>query len=268
MNMNFKRSRFQLYVEELLGCKNPEDWKKFQPNLKEYCFTDDQAQIAKPLLRADAVDLYFKALLSLCKGLNSIYRGYHSWPVVNLYYSCFYSMRSHLSALEIGIVRNKGIFYWTTNSPEHPSRVAKCKVSGDHQSVMKIFGNLVKDDVLSTNSVNGTNVYEWLMAQRNSVQYRSIDFSEPDPGIFHKSLFESNLFESQVSEYISDDIPVYCFDHDHCMLAAPIIRLLKTRSQLEVLETTILTPEKFRAIERLISEISTKSNSKLYQLLA
>ena len=265
--MSTRRSRFQLYLEELLGCENSNNWEQCQSKLLQYSFEEEDSRIARELLKEDAADFYYKALLSLCKALNSIYRGYHSWPVVNLYYSCFYSIKSHLSAMGIGLVRCKGNHYLETSAPNHPIHVQKVRASGDHKSAFSVFRKFVETDILEDNTVGGVRVHDWLSEQRNCVQYRNRDFSEPSPEFFHNNLFDTNAFEAQVSAYISDDIPIYCFDQDHCMLAAPIKRLLETRSLLIKLQVSGPVSEKLEPVSKLLSEVSSNSSSKLYQLL-
>ena len=265
--MSTNRFRFQLYIETLLGCSDLEKWGSYRQHLENFTFSKDQAAIAKEVLQEDAADLYYKAILSLCKGLNSLFRGYHSWPVVNLYYSNFYCMRSHLAAIGTGIAKNKGIYYWTAVSGAGPTKIDTKRVRGDHQSTLAAFRKVVKRDILETNTVDGTNVYNWLLDQRNSVQYRDRAFSEPDNDYFHSNIFDDEKFPNQVEQYIVDQIPVYCFDPDHCMLAAPIRRLLDTRAQLRNEGLPNPIENRLQPLTTLIREIDTNPQSPLNEIL-
>ena len=47
------------------------------------------------------------------------------------------------------------------------------RVSGDHKTTTVTFMSVFSDtDILLTNTVNGKNVYDWLMELRNQVNYR------------------------------------------------------------------------------------------------
>lgn len=265
--MNTKRLRFQLYIETTLGCYDIEDWGSYKAKLEGHVLSADQANTSMLCLRDDAADLYYKAILSLCKGLNSLFRGYHSWPVVNLYYSSFYSMRAHLAALGTGIVKNRGIYRWTATSGTSPEKVDVKGVRGDHQATLAAFRKVVRRDVLETNTVEGIGTYNWLMEQRNSVQYRDRVFSEPDPQYFHANIFDVAKFRTQVEQYILDRIPVYCFDPDHCMLAAPIRRLMDTRAQLKDQQLPNPVQNGLQPLARLIREIDADPKSPLNELL-
>ena len=268
MTMSTSRLRFQLYIEALLGCSDSEKWGSYRQQLEGYRFSKEQAATARECLRDDAADLYYKAILSLCKALNSLFRGYHSWPVVNLYYSNFYSMRSHLAALGTGIAKNKGIYYWNAVSGSGPVKIDTRGVRGDHQSTLAAFRRIVKRDILETNTVDDSNVYNWLMEQRNSVQYRDRAFSEPNHGYFHSNIFDTQTFEIQVEKYIFDQDSVYCFDPDHCMLAAPIRRLLDTRAQLRKERIPSPIQSRLEPLANLIGEINASPQSPLNDILA
>ena len=267
MTMSTNRLRFQLYIETLLGCSDPEKWGSYKKLLEGYVFSKKQAATAKECLREDAADLYYKAILSLCKGLNSLFRGYHSWSVVNLYYSNFYCMRAHLAAIGTGIAKNKGIYCWTAAPGVGPTKIDVKGVRGDHQATLAAFRKVVKRDILETNTVDGANVYNWLMEQRNSVQYRDRAFSEPDHEYFHSNIFDVRKFSNQVEQYIVDQIPVYCFDPDHCMLAAPIRRLLDTRAQLRDEGLPNPIESRLQPLTTLLHEIDASPQSSLIAIL-
>ena len=164
-------------------------------------------------------------------------------------------MRSHLAASGFGIVKNKGIYCWEAASGLGPIRIDGRGVRGDHQSTLAAFRRIVKRDVLDTNTVDGCNVYYWLMEQRNRVQYRDRAFSEPSHEYFHTNVFDKRTFQNQVKEYIIDKIPIYCFDTEHCMLAAPIRRLLDTRAQLQNAGLPNPIHDRFDPLLNLIEEI-------------
>ena len=130
-------------------------------------------------------------------------------------------MRAHLAAIGTGIAKNKGIYCWTAAPGVGPTKIDVRGVRGDHQATLAAFRKVVKRDILETNTVDGANVYNWLMEQRNSVQYRDRAFSEPDHEYFHSNIFDVRKFSNQVEQYIVDQIPVYCFDPDTLHAGGP-----------------------------------------------
>ena len=170
------RLRFQTYIEGRLGCADLQQWSSYKDQLEKYTFSHLEALEADTCLSEDAADIYYKACLSLCTALNSLYRGLESWPVVNLYYSSFYSMRAHLAVLKVGILRNRGILRWEVAEGTSPVRVSPKGQLSDHKAILRAFTTIVQDDVLQTNNIAEQSVYDWLFEQRNQIQYRDRTF--------------------------------------------------------------------------------------------
>ncbi len=267
---NTSRFRFQTYIESRLGCADLQQWGSFKDRLEKYTLSHLEAVEADACLSEDAADIYYKACLSLCTALNSLYRGLESWPVVNLYYSSFYSLRAHLAVLKVGIVRNRGIFRWEVAEGTSPVRVRSKGQLSDHKAILQAFTTIVQDDVdvLQSNQVAEQSVYDWLFEQRNQIQYRDRTFQEPEEsGYFHPSILSHTKFDSQVANYILDPVPVYCFDPDHLLLAAPIRRLLDLKRAF--LRAGLPNPllDREESVTRLIDEIAESPRSELYRLL-
>ena len=97
------------------------------------------------------------------------------------------------------------------------------RISGDHKTTIATFVDLIgENDLLQTNTINGENVYVWLMKLRDRVNYRERCFHEPSPKYFYRDAFGKDKLNNFVRIYMNDEAYVYCFDPDHACLAMPI----------------------------------------------
>lgn len=257
--MSFDRYRVQSAVELDIGCTDITKWKSYLDKFKAYELKESKKESLLEELKKDASDLYFKGVFSLADAINSLSHGRHSWAVIKVYYSVFFLLRCSLATKNIAFLKNKGIYTLKLETGERPCRRDTGihmgeRVSGDHKTTLVTFMSFYSGtDVLLSNSVNGTNVYEWLMELRNQVNYRERTFTEPENKYFFSSLFDSARIKDQVELYLNDDIPVYCFDEDHCALAAPLKLTSFVRSQLyDFIDFEPFSLEKKSEIEKLV----------------
>lgn len=130
------------------------------------------------------------------------------------------------------------------------------KVSGDHKTTIVTFISVFAEtDILLTNTVNEKNVYDWLMNLRNQVNYRERAFTEPNHKYFFSTLFDKRRINDQIATYLNDEISIYCFDEDHCALAAPLKLATIVRQQLfDFIDFEPIETGKKAEIEKLVSE--------------
>lgn len=259
--MSFDRYRVQSAVELDIGCTDITKWNSYLQKFKEYELTESKKESLLEELKKDASDLYFKGVFSLADAINSLSHGRHSWAVIKVYYSVFFLLRCSLATKNVAFLKNNGIYTLNLERGERPCRrdVGKHmgeKISGDHKTTLVTFISLFSGtDILLSNSINGKNIYEWLMELRNQVNYRERVFTEPDNKYFYCSLFDSARIKDQIELYLNDDIPVYCFDEDHCALAAPLKLASLVRRQLyDFIDFEPFSSEKKNEIEKLVSE--------------
>jgi len=259
--MSFDRYRVQSAVEIDIGCTDLAKWKSYLHKFKDYEVTDLRREKLLVELKKDASDLYFKAVLSLADVINSLVYGRHSWPVIKVYYAVFFLQRCSLATRNIAFLKNNGIYTLNLEKGEKPKRRDTGthmgeKVSGDHKTTIVTFMSVFSDtDILLTNTINGKNIYDWLMNLRNQVNYRERTFTEPNNKYFFSSLFDKTQLKKQVEIYLNDDTSVYCFDEDHCALAAPLKLITNVRQQLfDFIDFEPIEPRKKIEIEKLISE--------------
>lgn len=259
--MSFDRYRVQSAVELDIGCTDLAKWKSYLHVFKDYEVTESRQEQLLVELKKDASDLYFKAVFSLADVINGLLHGRHSWAVIKVYYSVFFLLRCSLATKNIAFLKNNGIYTLSLEKGEKPKRRDTGRhmgerVSGDHKTTIVTFMSVFSEtDILLTNTVNETNVYDWLMELRNQVNYRERAFTEPNNKYFFSTLFDKSRLKQQVETYLNDDTSVYCFDEDHCALAAPLKLITNVREQLfEFIDFEPIEPIKKSEIEKLISE--------------
>lgn len=271
--MNFERYRVQSAIEVDIGCTDLTKWKSYLQKFKDYEVTDSRCETLLIELKKDASDIYFKAIFSLVDAINSLFHGRHSWAVIKVYYSVFFLLRCSLATKNIAFLKNNGIYTLNLSKGEKPKRRDGGKykgerVSGDHKTTIVTFLSIFSDtDILLTNTINNKNVYEWLMALRNQVNYQERTFTEPNNKYFFSNLFEKSRLKEQVETYLNDEVYVYCFDEDHCTLAAPLKLATIVREQLfEFIDFEPMDSKKQSEIEELLIETKLTKSEKFRSL--
>lgn len=225
-----KRLQTQTYFEHKLGCYNPQNFKQFLDDLKNYEFDITTVDDISPLLKLDGTDLFYKGMISLLQGLMDIKNNCHAWATVKLYYSVFYFIRTSLALNGFVIVKNNG-FHCSPNLKK--SLFKKYNVRGDHKAAIKIYTEKLGDsDILLGNKIDNTDSYLWLMGRREEIQYRCNSFYEPDYWKYYSFLEEISYIEA-LKLFIEDDEYKYCFDEDFACIALPVKRFLLTLAEFK-----------------------------------
>ena len=272
--MNFNRHRVQQKVELELGCTDLAKWKSYKHLFEKFTVSQNRFDILSEELKKDALDIYFKGIFSLCDALHSISYGCHSWPVIKLYYSVFYFLRCFLASHNIAFLKNSGIYTLKIANGEIPIRrdLKKHKgerVSGDHKTTIFTYIDLIgEQDILQTNTINGLNVYEYLMEMRNHVTYRERSFKEPEFDHFFFEISNLKKLSYYILEYINDSSYAYCFDADHVCLSVPLKVAITTKDKLiKMIDTEWLSKDRCDVLRKLISNLSLKTERAFMQLI-
>lgn len=270
--MNFERFRVQSAIEREIGCTDLTKWNSYLEAFKEYKVVDSNRETLLSELRKDSADIYFKAILSLAEAINGLCEGRHSWSAIKLYYAVFFFLRCSLATDKYAFLKNKGIYTLKLVNNESPERRDQGKhqgerISGDHKTTIVTYINLFRDsDILQSNTVDGKNIYEWLMELRNQINYREREFTEPVNKYFFDSIFDKKKIKRQIETYLNDDY-VYCFDKDHCSLAAPLKLAQTVRGQLySFIEFEPISRDKQAEIEKLLKG-SQLNKSEIFKSL-
>jgi uncharacterized protein (UPF0332 family) len=236
--MSFDRFRIQTAIEIDLGCLDINQWSSYKNQFEKFEINSSRKITLEPKLKKDAADLYFKGIYSLTDAIYCISQGRHSWSVVKIYYAVFYLLRCSLATKSIAFIKNRGIYTIELKIGKKPVKrdTGKYKsqdIRGDHKTTIATYVQLVGDsDILQTNTINGILFYDWLMNLREQINYRERIFHEPDQRYFYASLFDKKTARNQIETYIEDDSFVYCFDEDHCCLAAPLKLAINVQEEL------------------------------------
>lgn len=257
--MSFKRNDIQEYIESKCGCTDITKWSSYKQKLRELNLSANDVLSIQPQIKNDAVSYWLKAIHSFTQALEGISIGNSAWSIVKLYYSVFYCLRGELLSNSHLLIRNQSLFYLNLNAGTQFSEFKLGKIRGDHQLTIGYYLKLVNDgiitDLVSSNQIDGISPYEWMLKQRERVNYQMQRF--PDPrideliektyeAISHKNL--DAIFKQIDSSFNTDGI--YLFDKDYCIIAIPFYKLqiLLKHIQKFQLDIPTITTELGRAI--------------------
>lgn len=257
--MSFKRNDIQEYIESKCGCTDITKWSSYKQKLRELNLSANEVLSIQPQIKNDAVSYWLKAIHSFTQALEGISIGNSAWSIVKLYYSVFYCLRGELLSNSHLLIRNQSLFYLNLNAGTQFSEFTLGKLRGDHQLTIGYYLKLVNDgiitDLVSSNQIDGISPYEWMLKQRERVNYQMQRF--PDPrideliektyeAISHKNL--DAIFKQIDSSFNTDGI--YLFDKDYSIIAIPFYKLqiLLKHIQKFQLDIPTITTELGRAI--------------------
>ena len=209
--MSSERSRFQVFIEGEIGCRDPVHIKQYREVLKELKLNSRHCNEAQGLIDDDCLDIYYKSCLSLAEALESISLGAQSWAIIKLYYSVYYSLKAELGLSGFGLVKCAGIYSIDVRRRLEPK---KWSGRGDHITTTNVFKGLRGgQDLLLTNRINEVAVYDWLRDKRERVQYRDRTFLEPDLSYFSEHFRDAQKFRERIGLYLDDTDAVLSLIH-------------------------------------------------------
>lgn len=253
MSTSFDRNRGQLRCESIFNCNSLEDWQ--QADFKNFTLNQAHAVLLTNDLLDDSKDFYFKGLLSFFESLDSIKRNLFSWATVKIYYSVYYFLRSSLALNGVAMIRQKSLFYLKSLNGESPVSRSNKKYNSDHSGTINHFIDLFSSDILLSQSIASTNVYDWIMNKREQINYRERTFNEPHHSDFWNDIsneINRGNFENLLNQYISDRY-ILCFQEEHAILAIPLKRALLTKQQLDQEGIAVsINSDKIKVLEDLL----------------
>ena len=237
MNLNSERHQSQVYIENLLGCSDPKDLKQFEAEIDALILSDETALDLNHNRKIDIVALFEKSLLAYASAISDIETGQKLWPIVKLYYATYYSVRAELLAKNIVVFRAHKVF---TITPQKDAKLERFnnKEKSDHSLTFELAKRkLGERDILQSNSIDEVNCYEWLMAKRNWYQYKRREAMDISENFIFKSL--KNNISDDITLFIQDDTPIYCFSPESACLAIPTKRIQLTHKNLQKLHLKV-----------------------------
>lgn len=176
------------------------------------------AALLQGVLRDDAIDCIYSATITLAESLRGIDSQLYSWATVKFYYCAFYSARCLLNL-------GGSCVYYANRSPFNVSATAgsrPTKAKGTtHKAVFDYFVQEYRGHVLLSQEIDQKPPLNWLMSQREEVNYRRTRFEEPEaPERFGK--VSSHGVRKLLQQYLDDDQHLLTFDADHAMVSYPL----------------------------------------------
>jgi hypothetical protein len=238
--MKYDKLQFQNRVETFFDSSGS-DWKHFK---ETFILDTSKAFILNEDLKSDAKYFYFKGILSLAQGLMDVKDRLYSWATVKFYYSNFYFLRSSLCIKGEGFFRHeRELLYLTARSGQIFSQVKEMHKDGktsptssDHRATISLFKKLYGNnnlDQIQTNTIDSKNPYDWLIEQREIINYKQNTFLEPDLSEIWESIHNyvrKKKFEKLINDYLNDKTYIYCFQEEDALIALPIKRMQETKS--------------------------------------
>lgn len=216
-------------MERAIGCPEPSKLGSYQQKLESYQLSAQNVVDFRQALVDDALDTYYKAAVSFTEAISSIGKGYQSWAVIKLYYATFYCLKVFFATRDVGIVKTaSSIYSLRISEGASVTKRSGKNVRGDHKTAFYIFKSDFGDgQMMLSNTIDGSSVFEWMMAAREDVNYRHPTFYEPDIDFFEPSLATSSGMLQWLNNYIRDQSGLYMFQEEHCCIATPL-HLLST----------------------------------------
>jgi len=175
------------------------------------------ANTLRQALLADALGYSYSGVVSAGDATQAIQRGLYSWATVKLYYSTFYLARAMLALDGTAIFYiGKTPYSWKAVAGTKPVKLA----GTTHKAALSVFESTFPANPMTTQQVAGRGALDWLMHRRESVNYGSPRFSEPDPPKHFARIADLGVRRA-ISAYLKDSQSLYAFDPDHAMLAMP-----------------------------------------------
>ncbi|MGQ6014370.1 hypothetical protein ACUNG1_10180 [Serratia sp. IR-2025] len=264
--MNSNRFECQKFIESELGCSDPALLKNFKDAFLAYSLPQGKVEELKNASKNDAKDLFYKSTLSYLEATYGIINNHSSWAIVKLYYSIFYSLRVILLLSNYAIFKSGSgdIFSLKIEENETPQKISTGSIRGDHKCTIKAFKEIFGDsEILNTNTIDDKNIFDWIMSYRELVNYRINSFTEPDFGysVLPKLVSDPVHYDALTSNYISNQLYVYCFDPDHSIYATPLVLLNKAIEKFSDLGVHgLFNSKRFAVVSNIIESMGLQDS--------
>ena len=225
------KSKVQIEIETILSTKMLKSVSDLSnADVINYSFSSSEKNSLIEERKTDTKGLIFKGLISIIIALEKFKNNYYSWPTVNLYYSCFYLLKSSLCSRNVFLFRKERDMYYIDIDAKDKLTKVPSQHKSDHNASIYLFKLMFSNtDILQSNSINNKHSYEWLRTKREEVNYKYPTFLEPQCPKFCQEIVKnssSTKFIRLVKKYIEDEDIIYAFQEDHAILALPLKRLV------------------------------------------
>lgn len=233
--MSIKKSQSQLLFETMFTGANGKPFDQISKGqIIQTQLTNEQAEILKNFLLDEMPSYYYKSLLSYMESIVAIKDKLFSWATVRLYYSVFYSIKAYLASQEVAILREKRRLYYV--KAKENEFIKKCDDTTDHKATIntlkKLYNNI---DWLLSNNIEEIDAYHWMMKKREEVNYRDLDFHDPNAPEFWSTInreIENNDIKAVIDNLVKDE-GLLCFQDEYAILGIPTKRIILTVDEIK-----------------------------------
>lgn len=225
MDIEFKRNRVQEYLEKVIDpsyvpTRDKNALKLFKIKAEGYRLSHIDCIVIDGLIKQDAYDYYYSATVSFINALEDIYLRNYSWSTIELYYTVYYLMRVELHLSNIALFRVAEHYNILTAAGESIKKIGN---GNTHESVIKLFKKYFPSDLILLNKVDGEDSIDWLKNNREIVNYKSVNFKDPDCYSFFQKFRNPALIKRNLRLIINDPDFIYVFQPEFAMLGIPLI---------------------------------------------
>lgn len=258
MDIKFERNRIQEYLEKVIDpnftsfddkAKN----NQFKMKAERYILNAVDESKMESLIKKDAEDYLFSASVSFFNALQNITERNYSWATVELYYVLYYLFRVKLHYEKVAIFRAKGQIYYLEIKKGNAIHSVK---GNTHEGVIAIFRKMFPSDLIFSNTIDLADSVEWIKQNREIVNYRSVNFTEPKCFIFFDKYCSLPLLQKNLQMLINDSSFVFAFQPEFAMLGIPLLLLTDITKTYLLQMNHIFSTEKLEYINSIIDELS------------
>lgn len=260
--MSINKSGSQVYFEGMFIGSSGFPFRQIsKAQYEQTSLTKQQADDMAQLLGDEIASYYYKALLSYIESIPALTNKLFSWATVRLYYSVFYAIKAYLACNNIAILRaERRLYYVKAKEGEFFKR---CDDTTDHKGTILTLCKLFKNsDLLLSNNIDGIDVYQWMMRRREEVNYKDMDFHDPDAPDFWSELNNEicRYGISAVVDKMVNDHWLYCFQDEYAILGVPTKRLVLTVDEIHKFGKVLnISNEKKELIDTMSNILSENS---------
>lgn len=183
-----------------------------------------QAGSLNSALYKDAEAYMYNGILSFGTGIRSVMNQNYGWATVKFYYSVFYLARAMLGSENICII-------YDGQKPFTIFVRTGCGLINSkgttHKLVLDLFRQHFSSHVLLGNSIQAKPPLEWLMEQREVMNYKSAAMPDPNMPMLYEGIVKMTI-RQLLNTYLYDDVEAYTFSEHHACLAYPFKFLIHT----------------------------------------
>lgn len=208
-----------------------------------------QAVSLRSCTRYDAAWSYRSATGSLSAALVGIAAGLRSWPVIQLYYSLFYSLRSILYSNDVCI-------YYCGKKPiepvakvgEVPSQLKFQGAGSSHIAAARVFRNNFPRHPLS-GDIDFQPALDWMRSLREAANYNEPMMNLDD----RMKCFDrvSTMGARQALNFYASNLNLYAFLPEDAVVALPFFAAFQAHASLDPIASNLISDEVGRVLTRI-----------------